>query len=135
MAYQEVKTTGYGTRVGNSFKGIFSGLILFCLATALLWWNEGRAVKTDKAGWRYGFVALQEDGTRVYGDMFTEPTGKASFTVPEQTTKLWFVVLGAPTEHWHHPWDMGNDDVFTAANLADDEQWPYRVRFIGATRN
>ena len=94
-----------------------------------------RAVKTDKAGWRYGFVALQEDGTRVYGDMFTEPTGKASFTVPEQTTKLWFVVLGAPTEHWHHPWDMGNDDVFTAANLADDEQWPYRVRFIGTTRN
>ncbi|MBO4840974.1 MAG: TMEM43 family protein [Bacteroidaceae bacterium] len=48
MAYQEVKTTGYGTRVGSSFKGIFSGLILFCLATALLWWNEGRAVKTDK---------------------------------------------------------------------------------------
>ena len=48
MAYQEVKTTGYGTRVGNSFKGILSGLVLFCLATALLWWNEGRAVKTDK---------------------------------------------------------------------------------------
>ena len=48
MAYQEVKTTGYGTRVGNSFKGILSGFILFCLATALLWWNEGRSVKTDK---------------------------------------------------------------------------------------
>ena len=48
MAYQEVKTTGYGTRVGNSFKAIGGGFVLFCLATALLWWNEGRAVKTEK---------------------------------------------------------------------------------------
>ena len=48
MAYQEQKTTGYGTRVGNSFKAIGSGLIMFCIGTALLWWNEGRTVKTEK---------------------------------------------------------------------------------------
>ena len=48
MAYQETTTTGYGTRVGNSFKGIGTGILLFIAATALLWWNEGRAVKTDK---------------------------------------------------------------------------------------
>ena len=48
MAFQEISTTGYGTRVGNSFKAIGGGFILFCLATALLWWNEGRAVKTEK---------------------------------------------------------------------------------------
>ena len=48
MAYTETKTTGYGTRVGNSFKSIGTGFILFCAATALLWWNEGRAVKTAK---------------------------------------------------------------------------------------
>ena len=48
MAYQEATTTGYGTRVGNSFKAIGSGILLFCLGTALLWWNEGRAVKTEK---------------------------------------------------------------------------------------
>ena len=48
MAYQEVTTTGYGSRVGNSFKAIGSGILLFCLGTALLWWNEGRAVKTEK---------------------------------------------------------------------------------------
>ena len=45
MAYQEVTTTGYGTRVGNSFKAIGSGFLLFIAGTALLWWNEGRAVK------------------------------------------------------------------------------------------
>ena len=48
MAYKETTTVGYGTRVGNSFKAIGSGILLFCLGTALLWWNEGRAVKTEK---------------------------------------------------------------------------------------
>ena len=48
MAYTETTTTGYGTRVGRSFKSIGSGFVMFCLATALLWWNEGCAVKTDK---------------------------------------------------------------------------------------
>jgi hypothetical protein len=48
MAYQEVTTTGYGTRVGNSFKAIGSGFLMFIIGTALLWWNEGRAVKTEK---------------------------------------------------------------------------------------
>ena len=48
MAYTETTTTGYGTRVGNSFKAIGSGFLLFVLGTALLWWNEGRAVMTEK---------------------------------------------------------------------------------------
>ena len=48
MAYQEVTTTGYGTRVGNSFKAIGSGFLMFVIGTVLLWWNEGRAVKTEK---------------------------------------------------------------------------------------
>lgn len=48
MAYTETTTTGYGTRVGNSFKAIGSGILLFIAGTALLWWNEGRAVKTEK---------------------------------------------------------------------------------------
>ena len=48
MAYLEVTTTGYGTRVGNSFKAIGSGILLFLAGTALLCWNEGRAVKTEK---------------------------------------------------------------------------------------
>ena len=48
MAYQEVTTTGYGTRVGNSFKAIGTGFLMFIAGTALLWWNEGRAVKTEK---------------------------------------------------------------------------------------
>ena len=48
MAYQEVTKTSYGARLGNSLKGILVGLALFVGATILLWWNEGRAVKTAK---------------------------------------------------------------------------------------
>lgn len=47
MAYTETTYTGYGTRVKNSFKAIGTGFVLFLGGTALLWWNEGRAVKTD----------------------------------------------------------------------------------------
>ena len=46
MAYQETKTTGYGTRLSNSVKGIGTGFLLLLAGTVLLWWNEGRAVKT-----------------------------------------------------------------------------------------
>ena len=48
MAYQEKTTVGYGSRVGSSFRNIGTGFILFVAGTALLWWNEGRVVKTDK---------------------------------------------------------------------------------------
>lgn len=48
MAYTETRTVGYGSRVGSSFKGIGAGIMLFLAGTALLWWNEGNVVKTDK---------------------------------------------------------------------------------------
>lgn len=49
MAYQETTTTSYGQRLSNSFKGIATGFIMIIVGTVLLWWNEGRAVKTTKA--------------------------------------------------------------------------------------
>lgn len=48
MAYTETTTTTYGQRVKKSFGGIGSGILLFIVGTILLWWNEGRAVKTTK---------------------------------------------------------------------------------------
>ena len=48
MAYQEVTKTSYGSRLSNSLGGILGGLIMFIAATILLWWNEGRSVKTAK---------------------------------------------------------------------------------------
>ena len=45
MAFTETRTTGCGSRLSNSCMGIPMGIILFLVATALLWWNEGRAVR------------------------------------------------------------------------------------------
>ena len=44
MAFTETRTTGYGSRLSNSCMAIPIGIILFVVATLLLWWNEGRAV-------------------------------------------------------------------------------------------
>lgn len=44
MAFTETRTTGYGSRLSNSCMGIPMGILLFVVATILLWWNEGRAV-------------------------------------------------------------------------------------------
>lgn len=48
MAYQVTTRTSYGKRLGKSSGGILSGIVLIIAAAALLWWNEGRAVKTAK---------------------------------------------------------------------------------------
>lgn len=83
-----------------------------------------RSLNPDKAGWRYGFVAYLNNGTCVYSDIFSASTGTASFNCPGNCKKLYFVVSGAPTSHWHHVWDD---------NDSNDEQWPYKVKFSGTT--
>ena len=49
MAYTETTRTSYGQRVAGSAKGMVGGLLIFIIGTCLLWWNEGRSVKTAKA--------------------------------------------------------------------------------------
>jgi len=49
MATTVTTKTGYGARLGGSFRGIVTGVVLFVAGTALLWWNEGRAVRTGGA--------------------------------------------------------------------------------------
>jgi len=45
---EEVKTS-WGSRLGDSIKGIFVGIIIFLLAFPLLFWNEGNSVKQYKS--------------------------------------------------------------------------------------
>jgi hypothetical protein len=86
-----------------------------------------RALNTNQGGWRYGFVALLENGTRVYSDMASanvtngnNPETTLSFTCPDKCVNLWLVVSGSPQTHWKHAWDDDN---------SNDEQWPYQVKF------
>src|SRR5687767_4510108 len=46
--FTETKRTGWGSRLGNSIKGALFGGILLVIAFILLWWNEGRSVRTAK---------------------------------------------------------------------------------------
>jgi len=61
MAVTKTRTVGYGSRVGNSFRGIWTGIIMFCVGTGLLWWNEGNAVKNAKALEEAQGVAIHVD--------------------------------------------------------------------------
>ncbi|MCR6639941.1 MAG: DUF6055 domain-containing protein [Sporocytophaga sp.] len=86
-----------------------------------------RALNVDKGGWRFGFVALLQDGTRVYSNTATanvlnniNPETTLSFNCPDKCEKLWLVVSGTPQQHWRHAWDDNN---------SNDEQWQYKVKF------
>jgi hypothetical protein len=104
-----MKVPAAGTEIKAHFKGIVRA--------------EGyRSVNRLRAGWRYGFVAYSSDGTRTYGEMGHDAEGDVTLTVPENCTHLWFVVMGAPTSYWRHPWDE---------DTSNDEQWPYAVKFEG----
>jgi hypothetical protein len=100
-----------GTEVTLNFKGIAGA-------------QGYRAIQTDKAGWRYGFVASKADGSREYSPISSATEGSATFTVPEGTKYLWMVVSGAPTEHFEH---MNDNDATT------DEQWPYQFQLVGTS--
>ena len=81
--------------------------------------NGFHTINADKAGWRYGIVTITKEGKAVYGEMKADPVGKISYAVPENSSpeRLWFIVMGAPAEHWINP----NQEE-------KDAQWPYRIR-------
>lgn len=78
-----------------------------------------RKINLAYAGWRYSFVAVKKDGTRIYGKIQENATGSVKFKVPQETEHLWLVVSGAPTTHWEH---------ITDGKEENDEQWPYQIR-------
>ena len=83
MTVTETTTTSWTSRIGDSFKGIVTGLVLVVAAIALLFWNEGRTLHRyqDLAGASEACVAASADsinpennGKPVYmtGEMKTE---------------------------------------------------------------
>lgn len=79
----------------------------------------------NRAGWRYGFVALLKDGTRVYGEPgdkanYNAQTDTVSFECPANCERLWLVVSGASTRYRQHGWDDVEDN---------DDHYGYSVKF------
>lgn len=105
-----------GTKLTLQFKGLAGA--------------EGfNRVKTDKAGWRYGFLASQKNGKRVYGKVYSDASGSAEMKVPKNTEHLWLVVMGAPTEHW--PVASGRQRGDSSSKT--EEQWPYQIKLSGTS--
>ena len=129
-------TTGYnviplnvpeaGTVITTSFNGLAPGSVLAADDPGTYIDNEVTFTTTtynnteNVSGWRYGYVALLNDGQRVYGEMNQGASSNVDFTVPEGCQKLWFVVLGAPSVYHSHAWDDKE---------SNDDQWPYELRF------
>jgi hypothetical protein len=115
----KLKVPEAGTNVVLDFKGI---------ATA----------NTDKAGWRYGFLASLKNGSRVYGNVGKNLQDKVEFQVPENTEYLWLVVMGAPTEHSAPSRGRGRTRGGSGGrgNRGGGntyEQWPYKIKLTGTT--
>lgn len=49
MAVTETTTQSWGSRLGDSVKGVIAGFVLFILGFPVLFWNEGNSVRTAKA--------------------------------------------------------------------------------------
>ena len=76
-------------------------------------------VNKDNVGYRYGFVTLNNDGSRSYSKTYSKTSTKVSYSVPKNTEKLFFVVQGSPNTYIHSAWD---DDETT------DAQFPYQIQ-------
>src|SRR3989339_5189 len=134
-------TTGYniiplniptaGTEISVKFSGLTPGSLFasgdpgeYTDADATKTTTNYNTASFSAVGWRFGFVALLENNTRVYSDMNTSnsisSSVDASFTIPAGCKKLWLVVLGAPTIYSRLPWDEKE---------INDAQWPYKVKF------
>lgn len=48
-SYTEVTTKSWTTRIGESIKGVLVGLVLVAGSSVFLFWNEGRAVQTQRS--------------------------------------------------------------------------------------
>lgn len=83
----------------------------------------------DIAGWQWGFVGIKSDKTAIYGECNKSDTGEITFDTPvgEELARLYFVVTGAPAEHFYHIWDDNNPQ--------EDEQYPWKVKFTNAAPN
>lgn len=130
-------TTGYnaiplnvpeaGTTVTTTFEGLQPGSSLAADDPGVCSVNGSTRTVTKynsgsltRAGWRYGYVALLNNGQRMYSEMNKKGKMDVEFTIPDGCEKLWFVVLGAPTTYEAHPWDEDE---------SNDDQWPYKISF------
>ena len=111
-------TSAAGKTVTADFKGLFS-----------MTGSKYIAGSATLAGWRYGFVSYNSDGSTTYSDIFSDNEGTATFDVPSDSKKLWFVVSGAPKNYERKSWVDSNEED------TQDNKWPWEAKFTGTKPN
>jgi len=88
-----------------------------------------RVALPESRGFRLGYVALLSDGScrylhrdTVYCRGLGEQTATLTADVPKGTTRLWLVVVPAPSRYYQHRWDE---------NALNDDMWPYAFTLEG----
>lgn len=144
MAYQEKRTIGYGTRLSGSIKGIGTGFLLIFAATALLWWNEGRAVKTSKMlKEAQGATVHVEDVTKVdpslngkliHATAFTRTTDSLS----DDTFRIGAVAVRLDRNVQYYQW-VENQETQTEDKLGGSQEqvstYTYSREWVGRPIN
>ncbi len=64
-SFSEVSSQSWLGRLGESIKGVIFGFILFVLAFPLLWWNEGRTIRTARGLQELGHAVVSVEADRV----------------------------------------------------------------------
>lgn len=64
-SFTEVTTKSWGSRLGESIKGVLFGLLLIVGSCILLFWNEGRAVQTQRSLTEGAGLVVPADPARV----------------------------------------------------------------------
>jgi hypothetical protein len=65
QSFTEFSRQGYFGRIGSSIKGVLVGLVFLVISVALLFWNEGRAVRTARMLKEAGNLVVTIDASRV----------------------------------------------------------------------
>ena len=70
----------------------------------------------------FGFVTVKKDGTRDYSPMTLATTAEAAtatYTIPQNASKVFIVVQGCPDKYYRCPWDDKE---------GSDHQLPYKIK-------
>lgn len=102
----------------------------YATLSSKLYYNCSNNTKyVSHRAFRIGYVALLKDGSRQYlyeDSLYCSTGGTAdlantiSAVVPENTKRLFLVVVPAPKVYYQHKWDV---------DITNDDQWPYTVEF------
>ncbi len=75
------------------------------------------------AGWRYGFVGVDNQGIPRYSPLYSLAVETITFSLSSSDSAVFFVVTGAPEKHHNYAWEAGYPKVY---------RYPYTITIQGA---